>query len=72
MTLPAINPIRAAQPVRSGRIEAGTDEALHQLEAHCETLNQSERRMQSGKQWFVNGEAPRRYVDVRFVGIGRA
>lgn len=45
--------------------QAGTDHAMAQLQAHCDTLNLSERRMNSDRFWFVNGEAPRRHVDSR-------
>jgi enoyl-CoA hydratase/carnithine racemase len=47
------------------KAEAGSDHALAQLQAHCDLLNESEERMRSNRRWFVNGQAPKRYVDVR-------
>lgn len=52
---------RLARDIQSDDI-AGSDHALHQLQAHCDKLNESEVRMNTQRRWRVAGEAPRREV----------
>lgn len=51
-----------------GKQIPGSDGAGQQLQGHCDQLNERERRMRSGKEWFVSGQAPTRHVSVRTVG----
>lgn len=50
-----------------GKQIPGSDGAGQQLQVHCDQLNQRERRLCTGKEWFVAGHPPERYVSVRTI-----